>query len=187
MTGRELFVGRPDMIRDQYLAMAIAIIITGAFATVWNFAFGGGLLLAGGIVLALHRAMPARTATGSKLTRQCLGFARYVKMAEKDRLRVLAKDDPTLFGRLLPYAMVLHCADQWAQAFEGLLEQPPDWYTPYGYNNAFSSTYFVNDLGRGVHTMQSALVASSSAGSGGSGFSGGSSGGGFGGGGGGSW
>ena len=92
---------------------------------------------------------------------------------------------------MLPYAMVLGAADEWAHAFEGLLTEPPDWYTPYGYgsNYNFSSRVFVNDLGNGMHTMQSTFAStpSSSAGSGGSGFDGGSSGGGFGGGGGGSW
>ena len=38
---------------------------------------------------------------------------------------MMAKDDPTLFQRLLPYAVVLGVADEWAERFEGLLTEPP--------------------------------------------------------------
>jgi uncharacterized membrane protein len=102
---------------------------------------------------------------------------------------MLAKDDPTIFGRLLPYAMVLGVADQWATAFRDLMTEPPDWFIgPYGYGHPFSPNVFINDLGSGMQTMGSTFQsAPSSAGSGGSGFSGGGVGGGFGGGGGGSW
>jgi uncharacterized membrane protein len=120
-----------------------------------------------------------------------MGFARFVQLAEKERIRVLAKDDPTIFGRLLPYAMVLGVADEWADRFADLLTEPPDWYVPYGYGPgyAFSPHHFVRDLGSGMNTMGSTFSSQpqSSGGSGGSGFSGGGSGGGFGGGGGGSW
>lgn len=189
LTNRKLFSGNPDQIRKQYLLMAVVVFGLGVVASSIGAPWAVGGVSSAVIILLFARAMPARTAEGSRLTRQCLGFARYVRLAEKDRLRVLATGDPTLFGRLLPYAMVLNAADQWAQAFEGLLQEPPDWYVPYGYNNTFSSYLFVTDLGHGMRTMQSTFVStpSSSASSGGSGFSGGFSGGGFGGGGGGSW
>ena len=193
LTNRKLFTGNPDAIRKQYVLMGVAVLLVGAFAREFGVPWGVGGVSSGLIILLFTKYMPARTGEGSRLTRECLGFARYVRLAEKDRLRVLANEDPTLFGRLLPYAMVLNCADQWAHAFEGLLREPPDWYAPYGYNNTFSSFLFVTDLGQGMRTMQSTFVSvppsssGTSAASGGSGFSGGFSGGGFGGGGGGSW
>jgi uncharacterized membrane protein len=175
--------------------MGVVLIVIGVFgltmlAALGKSAWGVGFILSGVLCLLFARAMPSKTATGSKMLRQCLGFQRYVEMAEKDRIRVLAEQDPTIFGRLLPYAMVLGVADQWADAFRDLLTEPPNWYVGSNYNT-FSPRIFVNDLGNGMNTMGNTFSSQpkSQAGSGGSGFSsgGGFSGGGFGGGGGGSW
>jgi uncharacterized membrane protein YgcG len=194
LTDRKLFHGNPNDVRIKYGLIGGLLFFAGVFSgglgAPWVVAFIGSSL----VILFFMKAMPSRTAEGSRLTRQCLGFARYVRLAEKDRIRVLAADDPTLFGRILPYAMVLGAADEWAKAFDGLLQQPPDWYVPYGYNNTFTTYLFVSDLGQGMRSMQSSLIAAppstssgTSAISGGSGLFGGFSGGGFGGGGGGSW
>lgn len=159
-------------------------------------AWGIGVFIGGLVMLVASPTMPARTMKGVNACRQAIGFQRFVKKAEKERIRILAKNDPTIFGRLLPYAMVLGAADQWAESFKDLLDQPPSWYEPYGYSGnsyTFSSRSFVNDLNDGMRTCASTFSAapsSSSSGSGG-GFSGtdggGFSGGGFGGGGGSSW
>jgi uncharacterized membrane protein len=133
--------------------------------------------------------MPAKTMLGTRKLIECLSFKRFVTLVEKDRIREMATKDPTVFGRLLPYAMVLGVADQWAEAFADLMNSPPDWYQSYD-NRPFNSRWFITDLGSGMRTMQRTLTSQpqqSSAGSGGSGFSGGFSGGGFGGGGGSSW
>jgi len=193
---KRLFNGNPEKVRNNYYAIGGITLVVGFFALVMGAAFGFaayglGLAVAGLIVLLSAKAMPSKTATGSRKLRECLGFQRFVQMAEKDRIAVLAKEDPTIFGRLLPYAMVLGVADQWADAFKDLLTAPPDWYYPAGYGHGyhFSSVAFVNDLGHGMNTMGNTFSSTppSSGGSGGSGFSGGGSGGGFGGGGGGSW
>ncbi|HEX8236521.1 MAG TPA: DUF2207 domain-containing protein [Abditibacteriaceae bacterium] len=196
LTKKNLFVSNPDTTRKAYTTVGIIMIVLGFTGGIFGMGlgmipYGIGVALSGLIVLASARAMPAKTATGSRALRECRGFQRFVQMAEKDRIRVLAQNDPTIFGRLLPYAMVLGVADQWADAFRDLLTQPPDWYVGpgYGYGHPFSSHAFVNDLGSGMNSMGSTFSSapSSSGGSGGSGFSGGGSGGGFGGGGGGSW
>lgn len=197
LTEKRLFARNPDTVRKTYQGLGIAVMILAAVATfmlasvISNVVpYGLGIGVAGAIIFLAARAMPSKTATGSRMLRECLGFQRFVALAEKDRIAVLAKDDPTVFGRMLPYAMVLGVADQWAEKFRDLMTEPPDWYVPYGYgpNYRFSSHSFVNDLGSGMNTMSSTFAsAPSSSGSGGSGFSGGGSGGGFGGGGGGSW
>jgi uncharacterized membrane protein len=190
---KRLFTSNPESTRGLYTGAGIALGILGlvlifALAAAGKVAWGIGLIGAGVLCCAFARAMPAKTATGSKALRQCLGFQRFVQLAEKDRIAVLAKDDPTIFGRLLPYAMVLGVADQWADAFKDLLTAAPEWYVGSGYNT-FSPRVFVSDLGSGMNTMGSTFSSQpqSTGGSGGSGFSGGGSGGGFGGGGGGSW
>jgi hypothetical protein len=204
LTNKGLFLSNPDVVRIKYRAMAFLFLLIGIWMLIIKPPLGVGMLISGLIIALFAKAMPARSAAGSKARRECLGFARFVRLAEKDRIRVLAKEDPTIFGRLLPYAMVLGAADQWASAFEGLLTEPPDWYQSSGYgpNSIFSVGEFVNDLGGGLNTMRSTFGSApsggsgnggsgngggSSAASGESGFSGGSSGGGFGGGGGGSW
>ncbi len=197
LTDKGLFLKNPEQIRTEYQAMGGLLFFLGLWLIVHFEKLGFGLMCAGGIVFWFAKAMPARSAAGAKATRECLGFARFVRMAEKDRIRVLAKDDPTIFGRLLPYAMVLGAADQWASAFEGLMTEPPDWYkSGYQDSRGFSADDFVNDLGNGMTMMRStfasAPMSSSASGEGtaaggDSGFSGGFSGGGFGGGGGGSW
>jgi len=197
LTDKKLFVENPETVRASYSGWAIVIWAVGVllmyFTRMLNIMpIMGGVFISGLIVFIAAQYMPARTRAGWKERAECLGFQRFVRLAEKDRIAVLAKEDPTIFGRLLPYAMVLGAADQWAEAFHGLLTEPPSWYVPYGYGTAsynFSSRNFVNDLGHGMNTMGHtfASMPASSAGSGGSGFSGGFSGGGFGGGGGGSW
>jgi uncharacterized membrane protein len=161
------------------------------------FLFAGVCLLLTWMAIRLFAgAMPAKTAKGARLARHCLGFREFVTRVEKDRLARMAQDDPTLFERVLPYAVVLGCADEWAERFEGLLREPPSWYlsgtrVPGG----FDSRALVSDLGRSMHSMGSTLTSAPrpsgggfSAGRGSSGFGGGGrSGGGFGGGGGGSW
>ena len=190
---KHLFRSHPESTRTSFVGGGIALGVLG-FALVFmlgSLAWAIGFVVAGVLVAFFARAMPSKTATGSKMLRQCLGFQRYVALAEKERIKVLADKDPTIFGRMLPYAMVLGVADQWADAFKDLLTEPPDWYIGPGYGHGFMPGVFVNDLGSGMNTMGNTFSSQpkSEAGSGGSGFSsgGGFSGGGFGGGGGGSW
>lgn len=139
-------------------------------------------------------AMPARTLSGVKLRRQSLAFVRFVEKVDKESIRALADKDPTIFARLLPYAMVVNAADRWAEAFEGLAVDRvavPTWYQSSESNSDFQPGSFVRCMSTGLGAISTGLQAvapSSSAGSGGSGsFGGGGGGGGFGGGGGGSW
>jgi uncharacterized membrane protein YgcG len=161
------------------------------------FLFAALCLFAGYAIVALFsRFMPAKTAKGARVARQCLGFQEFVTRVEKDRIARMAKEDPTLFERVLPYAVVLGCADEWAERFEGLLSEPPAWYrSPSMAPGPFNSRALVSNLGRSMHSMGSTLTSQPrqsgsgfSAGRGSSGFGGGGrSGGGFGGGGGRSW
>ncbi len=188
---KHLFTSNPESTRTSYVGAGIVLIILGVFSFFMGYAaWGVGLVFVGVLCTLFARAMPSKTATGSKYLRQCLGFKRYVELAEKERIKVLADKDPTIFRRLLPYAMVLGVADQWAEAFKDLITEAPDWYVGHGYGNSFVPYMLVNDLGRGMNSMGQTFSSQpqSTGGSGGSGFSGGGGGGGgFGGGGGGSW
>lgn len=187
---KHLFTTNPETTRTTYVVLGIIIAAGGGF--LWasaGSAWGIGMIITGLIFFLSARAMPAKTARGSKMLRQCLGFQRFIELAEKDRIRVLADKDPTVFGRMLPYAIVLGVADQWADAFKDLITEAPDWYIGPTGAQGFTTYLLVNQLGRGMNSMGNVLSSApkSTAGSGGSGFSGGGSGGGFGGGGGSSW
>lgn len=200
LTQRGLFAGNPSHVRNGYIAVAVIIFILGFFTAFAGIAggwasMGIGILLVGVPILVIGRKMPARTRKGSISLRECQGFRRFLMMVERERLAEAHRQDPALFGRLLPFAMVLGVEDQWAGQFEGLLDAPPDWYAGSYGATGFHPTLFISSLGHGVSSMGSSLSAvpaSSGAGGGSSGFSsggggGGFSGGGFGGGGGGSW
>jgi uncharacterized membrane protein len=90
------------------------------------------------------------------------------------------------FEALLPYAMALGVADDWAKKFTDIyIEQPPVWFVGHANARAFSTLSFERSLSTAMSRASQSMTASprSSSGSGG----GGSSGGGGGGGGGGSW
>jgi uncharacterized membrane protein YgcG len=194
---KKLFRHNPEKVRIIFWAVAGLLLFLAICAFAYSMPTAIGFFASSIIVGSFVQAMPSRTAKGSALTRESLGFGRFVKKAEKERIRVLASEDPTIFGRILPYAMVLGAADQWAQAFKELSIEPPDWYVTSGNYPSYTSTIFLNDLGSSLRAMEQtfstgpASTAStgdtSSAWSGGSAFDGGGSGGGFGGGGGSSW
>ncbi|MBX9876881.1 MAG: DUF2207 domain-containing protein [Candidatus Obscuribacterales bacterium] len=196
---RGYFKENPDKVRNGYRFMVPLFFFAGFFAWVMSnqIAVGLGFFVAAMIVFSMSYIMPARTRAGVKATAECLAFKRFVSMAEKERIEVLAKEDPTIFGRLLPFAMVLGVGDRWADKFRDLITEPPDWYQygpGYTPGEFFDTGYFVQSLGQTMSVADQTFASRpasdySSAGSGNSGFSsgGGFSGGGFGGGGGGSW
>jgi uncharacterized membrane protein len=220
MLGKGLFPRDPARVRQFYrsVAVAAAVLPIGLGIVLLSsgrvrsflppepavfFAFSAVSLLLTILAVRLFvGAMPAKTAKGARLARYCLGFQEFVTRVEKDRLERMSKEDPTLFERVLPYAVVLGCADEWAERFEGLLTEPPSWYRSSSFTpGRFDSRSLVSGLGRSMHSMGSTLTSQPrpsgggfggirfGAGRGSSGFSrsGGGSGGGFGGGGGGSW
>lgn len=209
---KKYFARDPNTDRSTFVTFGALIVVAGLFAVILGGndmrASAVGFLLSGIVVALASNTMPARTAAGVQALNQCLAFQRFVRKAEKKRIEVLAKDDPTIFGRLLPYAMVLGCADQWSKAFKDLETPPPDWYSNSD-GSGFTTYTFAQDLSYGLDTISQVFASppipskyssgdsgssgfgsgsSGSAGGGLSGFGGGgSSGGGFGGGGVSSW
>lgn len=202
---RRFFTANPDGVRQAYRAAGIIMLIAGIGLAIFTaeagyVSYGLGVLVSGLIIIGWAPAMPAKTLAGTKAMRECQGFQRFLALVEKDRIATMVQSDPTIFGRLLPYAMVLGVADRWADAFADLLKEPPDWFVPYGSrSHPFSTIYFWHAFGNGMTTMSRTLAAppptqsrggffSGGGGGGSSGFGGGGfSGGGFGGGGSGSW
>ncbi len=138
------------------------------------------------VFLAFVTAMPRRTTKGARARQWALGFQEFATRVEADRLERSASEPRAEFEALLPYAMALGVADDWAKKFDDIyLDQPPAWYVGHLTSQGFSTPAFERSLSTAMSKAGQNMVASprSSSGSGG----GGSSGGGGGGGGGGSW
>ncbi len=185
----------PDKVRQLYAAAGFitAIAATVLINLLFSDSIGGTRALLAGVlsgipILGFAKFMPAKTKTGTAAYMDILGFEEFLNRAEKDQL--LRMKDENLFSKFFPYALALNVADNWAKAFEGIYQQPPEWYvSPSGFRT-FSPTGFNHSINSTMSSLSSAMFsAPRSSGTGGGGFSGGggSSGGGFGGGGGGSW
>jgi hypothetical protein len=188
---KKYFLSSPEKVRNSYIVSGAIILIfaTLAFAFLIND-LGGKSIIAGiltGIpVLAFARFMPVKTKAGASAYMDILGFQEFMNRAEKDRLERM--EDKNLFSKFLPYAIALDVADNWAKAFEGIYQEPPDWYvSPIGFRT-FSPYGFTHSLNSVTSNLSSAMFSAPRSSGGGGGFGGGGfSGGGFGGGGGGSW
>jgi hypothetical protein len=134
------------------------------------------------------RVMTAKTVKGGQVRVAVLGFQEFMNRVDGERLKIMP---PTTFEKFLPYAMALGVEHHWAQAFAGIVKDPPQWYVgPDGYGGGFNPIFFSSSMHSMATDMHQVFVSSPRASSSGSGFGGGGgggggfSGGGFGGGGG---
>jgi uncharacterized membrane protein len=177
------------------------VIIVAPFVLVqflgWKDIFSSiGLLILSGAISALiwwlfARQMTAKTMKGARTQVSVLGFQEFMNRVDADRLKRMP---PDTFEKYLPYAMALGVEHQWAQAFAGIVKDPPSWYASpngmVGFNPIFFSSS-MHSMATDMHQVFVSAPRASSTGSGwggGGGFGGGGfSGGGFGGGGGGAF
>jgi uncharacterized membrane protein YgcG len=198
---RGWFTASPQSVRGRWTAAGVSLValafLAGFVLTASSLLPGIGLVpwavgAVGILVLALAKAAPARTADGTAVLAQTLGFRQYLATAEANQLRFEEGED--IFSRYLPYAIIFGLTDRWARVFAELAAQgrqvpAPGWYT--GYYNPGAGIYwgsaFASAMDRFSSIATESLSAPTPGSSGGSGFSGGFSGGGVGGGGGGGW
>lgn len=126
------------------------------------------------------RVMTAKTSDGARITIAVLGFQEFMNRVDADRLKRMP---PTTFEKYLPYAMALGVEHHWAQAFAGIVKDPPQWYVGPGgsYPGAFNPIFFSSSMHSMATDMHQVFVSAPRASSSGSGFGGGGSGGGGGG------
>ncbi len=162
-----------------------------------NFFNSTPLLILCGLISAViwwlfARVMTAKTLKGARTLVAVLGFQEFMNRVDGERLK---KMPPTTFEKYLPYAMALGVEHHWAQAFAGIVKDPPQWYVGPGvYAAGFNPIFFSSSMHSMATDMHQVFVSAPRASSGGSGFGGGGfgggggfSGGGFGGGGGGAF
>jgi hypothetical protein len=127
------------------------------------------------------RVMTAKTVKGGRVRVAVLGFQEFMNRVDAERLKMMP---PTTFEKFLPYAMALGVEHHWAQAFAGIVKDPPSWYVaPGGYypGMGFNPIFFSNSMSTMATDMHQVFVSAPRASSTGSGWSGGGFGGGGGG------
>lgn len=174
----------PVFIWLKYGAISLAILGIGILLALWLYTniFGWICFVSPGIIaFAFTVFMPAKTKKGTEMKEYLLGLKEYIRVAESERIKFhnAPAKNPAKFEELLPYAMIFGLEREWAQQFEDIYKNPPDWYS--GNMTTFSAVTLVSDLNSFSSTTASTFTSVSSGGGGG--FSGG----GGGGGGGGSW
>jgi uncharacterized membrane protein len=151
------------------------------------------LLLVNFVFIYLMRSF---TPEGRRLMDEIEGLEQFMTSVDSDRLRREGAPEktPSLFEKVLPFALALGVEQAWARQFEGVLAQAamaqagggysPTWYSGNDYSS-FNANSFASSVGGDFSSAVSSASSPPSSSSGGGG--GGSSGGGGGGGGGGGW
>ncbi len=187
----------PESANGYSIGAAVAIVLAfGIFQYMgWANFFNSAVLLVVCLLLSaliwflFARVMTAKTMKGARTRIAVLGFQEFMNRVDADRLKVMP---PTTFEKFLPYAMALGVEHHWAQAFAGIVKDPPGWYVgPGGVYGGFNPIFFSSSMHSMASDMHQVFVSAPRASSSGSGFGGGGfgggggfSGGGFGGGGG---
>jgi uncharacterized membrane protein len=122
------------------------------------------------------RIMTAKTVKGAKTLVAVLGFQEFMNRVDADRLKVMP---PDTFEKFLPYAMALGVEHHWAQAFAGIVKDPPQWYSSSNGYTGFNAILFSSSMHGMATDMHQVFVSAPRASSSGSGFGGGGGGGGF--------
>jgi len=157
----------PAEIRTSYIAGGSGLLLAGLMLTLLSetalFASGIGLIVGGIITLLFAPTMPSRTILGCKSLRQTKKFRGFLLTANKDQIKALARGDGSLFGRFLPYALVMGAADRLADGLKDVIDCEPNWYRPYydePNGNKFSPEGFVTNLGSGMRTIERSFAFS---------------------------
>jgi Predicted membrane protein (DUF2207) len=176
----------PDSANGYSIGMEVAIVVCFGILQYlgWANFFNSPLLLVVCVPLSaliwwlFARVMTAKTVKGGQTRVAVLGFQEFMNRVDGERLKVMP---PTTFEKFLPYAMALGVEHHWAQAFAGIVKDPPQWYVgPGGYGvGVFNPTFFSSSMNSMATDMHQVFVSAPRASSGGSGFGGGGGGGGF--------
>jgi uncharacterized membrane protein YgcG len=193
LKNKGMYLLDPDSANGYSVVAALVILapflisqFTG-FKSVFNSVL---LLIACGIVSAIiwwlfARQMSAKTLQGGRTRIAVLGFQEFMNRVDADRLKRMP---PDTFEKYLPYAMALGVEHHWAQAFAGIIQNPPSWYVSPNGMTGFNPVFFSSSMHNMASDMHQVFVSAPRSSSSGSGFGGGGgggfSGGGFGGGGG---
>jgi len=184
LKNKGIYLLDPESANGYSVLAAIAILVPFAVLIYFgwtNFLNSIPLLILCGVISVViwwlfARVMTAKTVKGARARIAVLGFQEFMNRVDGDRLK---KMPPTTFEKYLPYAMALGVEHHWAQAFAGIVQDPPQWYVgPGGYPGGFNPIFFSSSMHSMASDMHQVFVSAPRADSSGSGFGGGGSGGG---------
>jgi hypothetical protein len=159
---KKYFLRSPEQVTTSYLVSDFLIMIFGEL--IFGFLMAGSIVkvifawaLTGLPIFGFAEFMPAKTSAGSSVYMDILCFQEFMNRAEKDRLERMG--DKNLFSKFLRYAIALDVADNWAKVFEGIYQEPPDWYvTPTGFRT-FSPYAFTHSLNSVTSDLSSVMFS----------------------------
>ena len=79
------------------------------------------------LFLKLKRSVALRTDKGVEAWGKVLGLKEFIVRVEKERLKRMAEKDPDIFKKVLPYAIILGVAKEWADKIEKEYVEFPGW------------------------------------------------------------
>ncbi|MDA0565030.1 DUF2207 domain-containing protein [Streptomonospora sp. S1-112] len=130
------FANRPNVERNRWATVGIAITVVGVALTVLLAVFtqaaftGLAVVIAGAAVTVGAQFMPAKTRQGSVVFAHTLGFRDYLLSAEAED--VPPRHRVALFSRYLPYAIIFDNVDRWAAILASATSEDPadglPWY-----------------------------------------------------------
>ncbi len=147
--------------KDLFASMSLVVLSVAVSAVIWWL---------------FARQITAKTVRGGRTRVAILGFQDFMNRVDADRIKRMP---PDTFEKYLAYAMALGVEHHWAQAFAGIVKDPPSWYSSPGGPVMFNPIFFSSSMHSMASDMHQVFVSSPRASSSGSGFSGGGGGGGF--------
>ena len=164
LISKKFFAVSPDKVRQYYAGGGFIAVI--AITILLNLLFSGSIgqarcmlagILSGLPIFGFSKLMPAKTRAGAAAYMSILGFEEFLARAEKDKL--MRMQDENLFSKFFPYALALDVSDNWAKAFEGIYQQPPDWYaSPLG-PRTFSPMSFNRSISSAMSSLSTAMFS----------------------------
>lgn len=197
------WINKPDKKVGKFIlgliGWSILIVIGLGLALLFDTCMGAQIIpyLLGHVMIFLLFLMGAlcerMTDEYAELLGKIRGYKRFLNVAEKERMEMLAEQDPNYFYKNLAFAYALGVTAVYAKRFAPLAQEPPQWYdAPYyttGHmgvadGHSFDAGSLMSSMDSMMSSVSSSMTSSPSDSGGGGSFSGG---GGAGGGGGGSW
>ena len=127
------YKNNPERTKGFYVGIGLFILPLAVYLGIQSGSMylAAAVALCGLVVLAFSRFMPRKTTQGVRKLEEVLGLSEYIRKAEVDRIEFhnAPEKGPELFEKLLPYAIALNLTKIWTRQFDGLLSEPPQWYT----------------------------------------------------------
>uniref|UniRef100_A0A7V5XHZ8 DUF2207 domain-containing protein n=1 Tax=Thermodesulfobacterium geofontis TaxID=1295609 RepID=A0A7V5XHZ8_9BACT len=193
LTSKGFFFKNPLNVKNIYVSLGGIVFILTTWIMIGSQFFFSLLpfpILLAGLVTAFSlfifaQFMPRKTPKGTEMLEYLKGYEEFISRVEKSVIEKLFPPEkiPEIFEISIPFAIAFGEAERWAEAFEGIFNEPPRWYEGRGSFSTIDLAHSLNTFTSQASQVLTTQPRSSFSGSGGGGFSGG----GGGGGGGGSW